>query len=279
MRGLTQRKRRRRRKRRKTGGQEGGLTQSTRGPEKDRSGREGWVGRGRDWLGRVGRVGRGKSVVGEGGGGGGGYVNWGVLNPASLDIVIHPSDVLRRKCEPVVLGAGGAVSAETQAIVARMVEVMRQEEGIGLAAPQIGVSQRIFVVDVPEDEGDEEAGDPPRLATSVPPEASTGLEVYINPVISQPGKKAEPFEEGCLSLPKIRGRVIRPTEVTISAIGLDGKAFTKRGAGLLARCWQHEFDHLEGVLIIDRMLQADRIKNRKKLRELEADGDEGAGRG
>lgn len=240
----------------------------TSGPEEGRSRRQGaWGG-----------AGMGKTV-GQEGRGGGGYVNWGVLNPASLDIVIHPSDVLRRRCEPVVLGAGGAVSAETQAIVARMVEVMRQEEGIGLAAPQIGVSQRIFIVDVPEDEGDEEAGELPRLASSVPPEASAGLEVYINPVLSQPGKKAEPFEEGCLSLPNIRGRVIRPTEVTVSAIGLDGKAFTKRGAGLLARCWQHEFDHLEGVLIIDRMLQADRLKNRKKLRELEAEGDEGEGSG
>jgi peptide deformylase len=88
-------------------------------------------------------------------------------------------------------------------------------------------------------------------------------------VIVNPLPPLEPYEEGCLSLPGIRGDVIRPTTVTIKAIGLDGKPFEQTATGLLARCWQHEYDHLDGVLIIDRMTQMSRIKNRAAVRSLE----------
>lgn len=191
--------------------------------------------------------------------------------PADLHIVHHPAEVLRIQCAPVTLTPAGAVPAQIKHIIERMAQVMRGEKGIGLAAPQIGVPLRIFIADVPEDEGDPEEGDEPRSASSVPPQATRGIEVYINPVLSEVGKLSDVYEEGCLSLPQIRGRVRRPIEITITANGLTGTRSKRRGAGLLARCWQHECDHLDGILILDRMLNADRLKNRRKIKALEGD--------
>jgi len=191
--------------------------------------------------------------------------------PEDLYIVHHPAEVLRVQCAEVTLTPAGAVPAQIKHIIERMVRVMRSEKGIGLAAPQIGVPLRIFIADVPEDEGDPEEGDEPRSASSTPPQASRGLEVYINPVLSEVGKLSDVYEEGCLSLPNIRGRVRRPTEITITAHGLTGTRSKRRGAGLLSRCWQHECDHLDGILILDRMLNADRLKNRRKIKALEGD--------
>ena len=87
--------------------------------------------------------------------------------------------------------------------------------------------------------------------------------------IMEPEGGIEAGEEGCLSLPDIRGDVLRPPVVTIAAMDLNGQKFTSRAGGLLARCWQHEVDHLDGVLIIDKMTQMSRIKNRKALKDLE----------
>jgi len=144
-----------------------------------------------------------------------------------------------------------------------MLELMVQAEGIGLAAPQVGLSWRMFVLNVPEDAEDG------RLATSEPPEATTAPRLYINPKITAYQGPLEPFEEGCLSLPGIRGDVYRPAQITVTAMGPDGQPFTHTAGGLLARCIQHEIDHLDGVLIIDKMTQTARMKNKKKLKELE----------
>jgi peptide deformylase len=88
---------------------------------------------------------------------------------------------------------------------------------------------------------------------------------------SSPATRAppEPYEEGCLSLPDIRGDVLRPPTVTITAYDLQGRQFTTQATGLLARCWQHEVDHLDGVLILDRMTQMSRLRNRSAIRDLE----------
>ncbi len=174
----------------------------------------------------------------------------------NLLIVHYPDPVLRAKTTVIK-----SVTAEVRRVVDRMTAIMREEEGIGLAAPQVGLAWKLFICDVPE--SDE------RSASDDPPTASPGLQVYINPKLTKPTGPLEPFEEGCLSLPEIRGRVLRPPMVTITAMGLDGETFTQTGAGLLARCWQHEMDHLDGILIIDRMLQEDRLKNRTKVKALE----------
>jgi peptide deformylase len=142
-----------------------------------------------------------------------------------------------------------------------MVELMRKEEGIGLAAPQVGLPWRLFIADVPPTDG--------RSAEADPPTATQGVQVYINPRLAAPTGAPEAAEEGCLSLPDIRGEVIRPPMITISAINLEGQPFTRTAAGLLARCWQHEMDHLDGTLIIDKFTQMSRLKNRSAIRDLE----------
>lgn len=183
------------------------------------------------------------------------------IDPADLHLVTFPADVLRAKAKPIQ-----AVTDEVRAVADRMIDLMRQHDGIGLAAPQVGLAWRLFVVDVPpsDDRSASAIGD-------LPPSASKGPVVYINPKFSGYLGKPEPMEEGCLSLPDIRGDVLRPPILTVTALGRDGKEFTTTASGLLARCWQHEMDHLDGVLIIDRMTQMSRIKNRAAVKDLEAD--------
>lgn len=183
------------------------------------------------------------------------------IDPDTLHLVLYPDDVLRTKARPVQ-----EVTDEVRAVADRMIDLMRQHEGIGLAAPQIGLSWRMFVVDVPpgEDRSASAVGDLPPSATSSP-------QVYINPKFSSYVGKPEPMEEGCLSLPDIRGDVLRPPILTVTALGRDGKEFSTTASGLLARCWQHEMDHLDGVLIIDRMTQMSRLRNRAAVKDLELD--------
>lgn len=178
------------------------------------------------------------------------------VTPEHLTLVHYPDPVLRARAAEVP-----DITHEVRAVAKRMLDIMREHEGIGLAAPQVGLSWRLFVTQVPEGEDREAAADPP--------EARPQPTVYINPVIGHPEGRAVSSSEGCLSLPDIRGEVLRPPIVTITAIDLEGKQFTLRGGGLLARCWQHELDHLDGVLIIDRMSQMSRLKNRAAIRDLE----------
>ena len=177
-------------------------------------------------------------------------------DPANLHIVFHPAPVLREKAQAIA-----EQTEETNAIARKMIDLMREAEGIGLAAPQVGLPIRMFVAEVPE--GDE------REAGADPPTATTGPIVFINPELSAPSADLEPFEEGCLSLPEIRGDVRRPSQITVTATGLDGERFTFRAGGLLARCIQHENDHLDGVLIIDKFTHTSRLKNRASIRRLE----------
>lgn len=180
------------------------------------------------------------------------------VDAANLHIVHYPASVLKKKATHIP-----ASDDTTKAVVRRMIELMHKAEGIGLAAPQVGLSWRLFVVHVPEDAEDD------RLVNSDPPGATARPQVYINPKITKFEGPVEPFEEGCLSLPGIRGEVLRPPHITVTATDEHGKAFTHKAGGLLARCIQHELDHLDGVLIIDKMLMADRTKNKKKIRALE----------
>lgn len=181
------------------------------------------------------------------------------VDPASLRIQLYPAAVLRERAHEVEFGP------EVVAVAERMLVLMRQAEGIGLAAPQVGLPWRLFVIDVPPpDPDDADAAAPAGL-----PVASDGPEVYINPVLSEPQGMPAPQDEGCLSLPGIRGEVRRPPVITIEATNLRGERFRKTGAGLLARCWQHEFDHLDGVLIIDKMSQVSRLRCRRQVQQLE----------
>jgi len=133
-----------------------------------------------------------------------------------------------------------------------MLELMRAEDGIGLAAPQVGILKRLFVCSVPGTDKDSERRDL----------------VFVNPVL-QDFEGEDVAEEGCLSIPDVLVRVRRPTACTITGQDLDGNQIALRGTDLLARCWQHECDHLDGKLITDRMSEMDRIANRKALKRLE----------
>lgn len=156
-----------------------------------------------------------------------------------------------------------AIDGDIHALIEDMIRVMREEEGAGLAAPQVGESVRIFVVEAREAEDGPNGSRP-----------SEPLGVYINPRIVQLDGPVEPFEEGCLSLPEIRADIRRPPVVTIEALDREGRPFTRTDGGILARIWQHEFDHLEGTLIVDRMSPMDRLATQKKLKELRADFEE-----
>ena len=178
------------------------------------------------------------------------------INVAELRIIKYPADVLKQKARPVE-----AVTDEVRAVAQRMLELMFEAEGIGLAAPQVGLPWRLFVADVPPAEE--------RSTEDDPPTAMDAPRVYINPILSDFSRDLVPHDEGCLSIPGIVGEVRRPSEVTVSALDIDAQPFSERGAHLLARCWQHEFDHLDGVLILDRMTARSRLKNRSAIRDLE----------
>ena len=163
-----------------------------------------------------------------------------------LHIVFYPHPSLRVKAKDIE-----QVDDTVRAVAAKMLELMHEARGIGLAAPQVNLPWRLFVANVPDQ--------------------TDGDRVYINPVLTDPQGPVEREEEGCLSLPDIRGDITRPGGITITALDLEGREFTETADDLLARCWQHETDHLDGKLIIDRMNRMDRLANRRKIKQLELD--------
>ena len=178
------------------------------------------------------------------------------VDPEQLRLVLYPDPILRESASPV-----GKITPEIKQIAQRMIEIMREADGIGLAAPQAGVALRIFVCDVPPPPEAEAPDDGTQSWTQ-------GPLVCINPEFADSGHERSPFEEGCLSLPGIRGDVVRPEVVQMRATNLEGKPFEIHASGLLARCLQHEADHLDGVLIVDKFTQMSRMKNRTRLRKL-----------
>ena len=131
------------------------------------------------------------------------------------------------------------INGDIQALVADMFDAMDRGKGVGLAAVQVGRLMRLFVTRVP--------GDGPRA--------------FINPDILETSIELEPFEEGCLSIPGLYTDVIRPASVRVQAWNLKGRPFTISVDGYLARVIQHEYDHLNGILFIDRIEQ----KKRQRL--------------
>lgn len=143
-----------------------------------------------------------------------------------------------------------------------MFDTMYHAEGVGLAAPQVGVSRRLFVVDVPERA---EGGDEPvRHAYAL-----------VNPVIVESSAETAKETEGCLSIPGIEESVTRPAQVVVEAQALDGSPVRIEASGMLARVLQHETDHLNGVLFIDHLSPLKRSLVRKKWRKSREDGRKG----
>ena len=162
--------------------------------------------------------------------------------PASK-LTIHPAEILRQKTEKIV-----DLDEDLQRMVGEMITIMHESDGVGLAAPQAGHSVQVFVCNARED-GEEDM-------------------VFINPEIIETDGAQEWAEEGCLSLPKIHGRVRRPTYVRIRAQDLTGATFEVESETFHARIWQHEYDHLQGVLILDRMRPIDRLAARRAIKDL-----------
>ncbi len=159
-------------------------------------------------------------------------------------ILRYGADVLRASASPVA-----DLTPEIEQLVDDMIQTMYAAPGIGLAAPQIGVPLRIFVCDI-------SVGRDP-----------TGLLTFVNPeFVEREGMQLE--EEGCLSVPGFNATVARPERAVVKGLNRQGQEQVVEGAGLLARCFQHEMDHLEGTLFVDRLrgLQKDLIVRKiKKL--------------
>jgi peptide deformylase len=156
-------------------------------------------------------------------------------------ILHYPDKRLRQKAEPVK-----DITPEVRALVEDMAETMYAAPGVGLAAPQIGVALRIFVIDV------------------APSDAPSDLRVFINPeIIAREGETT--WEEGCLSFPGIHEEIERAARVTVRAQDVDGNTFELTGDELLAIAIQHEKDHLDGVLMIDHVSL---LKRRMMEREM-----------
>lgn len=177
-----------------------------------------------------------------------------------LPIVMYGDPVLRAKCARVE-----KVDDETHQFVEDMMETMRDANGVGLAAPQVGVPIQLAIVDVSHD---------PECITYLRIDGEdTALEdamplVFINPEID-PGEEKETEAEGCLSFPDLRGDIRRPEAITARLTLLDGKTIEVETDGLLARAIQHETDHLNGILFIDRMSSASKASLRGKLKRMQ----------
>lgn len=168
---------------------------------------------------------------------------------ALLPINIYGDEVLRKKAQPI-----SEITPDLVQLAHDMLETMYEAPGIGLAAPQIGRDIRLVVVDITRE--DDETRDPI---------------ILFNPEITpvEDDVKVVPYEEGCLSVPDIYADVMRPERIHIRYQNEKGEWVERKNVdGLLARCFQHEIDHLNGVLFVDKISASDRALNQSRLRKM-----------
>lgn len=161
----------------------------------------------------------------------------------ALRIIRYPDPRLRKPSAPVE-----HFDDQLKGLASRMLQLMREAKGVGLAAPQVGINLRLFV-----------------MCHSGKPEDDR---VYVNPVLSEPEGEDE-AEEGCLSLPEINIPVWRATRLRIQARNLDGQPIDQTETGYIARIWQHETDHLDGILLLDKMTPIQKLSMRRQIRDME----------
>jgi peptide deformylase len=159
-------------------------------------------------------------------------------------ILIHPDPRLKKLCEPIT-----EITAEVRQLAFDMLETMYDAPGIGLAAPQVGVTRRLIVMDCIKD------GPPEPMA-------------LVNPEIVWASEDQTIYEEGCLSIPEIYNDITRPAEVTVRWLDLDGREQERQFSGLWATCVQHELDHLDGKLFIDYLGPLKRQMITRKMEKL-----------
>lgn len=165
-----------------------------------------------------------------------------MMDYSKCSLTRYPTPVLEKRAEPIA-----EINDDIRVLADRMIDLMVETQGVGFAGPQAGVNLRIFVVSL---DGTRE-----------------NAKVYINPEIEVSGPVVS-HEEGCLSLPGIYSPIQRYAHCKVTATDLDGNRFTEEGDGLLARAFQHEHDHLEGMMIKDRMSRPAKIKARRRLKQL-----------
>ena len=167
-----------------------------------------------------------------------------------LPIIYYGNPVLRKKCEPIV-----EITDEIRQLALDMIDAMDKNDGIGISAPQVNRSVRLFVL---------------RKYIELTPDKITVSEpkVYINPKLSNPGRETDIHDEGCISFPRLRVPVERPLSITVEALDLFGNSFREEEEGYNARVLMHENDHLNGVLHIDRTPPAIRKKIERELQEI-----------
>jgi peptide deformylase len=164
-----------------------------------------------------------------------------------MDVVVYPDPILRRGGKPIT-----AFDASLRTLAAEMLDAMYAEGGVGLAAPQVAIELKLLVLNPAGDSKDR-----------------SGELVLLNPKITA-RKGWEWGEEGCLSFPDIHAEVERSKSITVSYQDLDGKPQELKAKDWLARIIQHEMDHLDGVLFVDRLSPADKIRVKPQLDELES---------
>ena len=168
------------------------------------------------------------------------------MSDLEFEVVLYPDPVLRKVAEPVE-----AFDEDLRNTVAAMFERMRASNGVGLAAPQVGLRKRILVLNPTGEPEDDLALINVRIVDRFGPEG--------------------PFDEGCLSFPDIYAEVVRPEPCKVTAQDLEGNELELEFDGFTSRIVQHEYDHLEGVLLVDRMSPADKARNRSALEALVED--------
>jgi len=163
-----------------------------------------------------------------------------------MQIITLGNELLRKKAEKI-----DQIDEKIAESAKLMLEILKQEKGVGVAGPQIGLMKRIFVTHA---EGDEER-------------------IFINPSILETSQETIKYEEGCLSVPGLYADVVRSESVKIQAWNEKGKPFTLEANGLLARVIQHEYDHLEGILFLDRLSELKRQKLIEKYEKASLKGE------
>ena len=175
---------------------------------------------------------------------------------ATLPIYVVPHPVLKRVADPV-----SKITDDHRKLVENMLDTMYAAPGIGLAAPQIGESLRILVLDVDQPRAEDEDEE-------LPVEKRRGKpQVFINPVVLWSSEEMNVYDEGCLSIPGQYAEVERPKIVRVKAIDQHGKEFEAEADGLFATCLQHEIDHLNGILFTDHLSSLKRDMVMRKLKK------------
>ena len=184
---------------------------------------------------------------------------------AVREIIEVPDKRLKTISEPV-----SAVSDETRALMDDMLETMYDANGIGLAAIQVGVAQRVIVMDL-KGKSEEGEAEESSEAQEEDPLADEGPRFFVNPEITWTSDALNNYQEGCLSVPGFYDDVERPAQCRVAFLGYDGAPQEIECDGLLATCIQHEMDHLNGIVFLDRLSRLKRQMVMKKILKSERD--------